>query len=330
MSYRSIKGFTGIGQFGILMAFTGLGIVIASVVQYMIGKQLIPAGLPMDKAIEAINKALMLPENVAYARLSQVLGTFFIMFIPVILYLVICHGRNGFWVGFSKYINAKQVLIGFLLIFAANVIAGPLAELSKNLVSYFPSLDTMAKRMEDGYREQVNALSNLKSWSEFAMAIVIMAFFPALFEELFFRGALQTLLERWWKAPLLALIITSLFFSFIHMSIYLFLSRFVLGLVLGLMYQRSKNIWVNIMAHFLNNTVAVLQLFWLSRQGKTIEADKLDPKIPLTVAVLALIVLIGFLYLFEKVSAKNRMLIAFEEQNLLEKNDPVHSIAYKK
>lgn len=327
MSYRSIKGISGIGQFGVLLAFTGLGLVIAGIVQYLIGRQLIPSGLPMDKAIEEMNKAIMKPENVAYARLSQVLGTFFLMFLPVILYLVICHGRNGFWVGFNRFLNAKQILIGFLLIFCANIIAGPLADLSRNIIVHFPGLNAMAMKMENTYSEQVSALGNLKSWGEVLMAIVVMAFFPALFEELFFRGALQTLLERWWKAPLLALLATSIVFSIIHASVYLFLSRFVLGFVLGLMYQRSKNIWVNIIAHFLNNTIAVIQLFWLSRQGKTIEVSKLDPQMSTVVGILGLVGLVGLFFLFEKLSGKNRMMIAFEEQNLLEKNDPVHSIA---
>lgn len=327
MSYRSIKGVSGIGQFGVLLAFTGLGLVIAGIVQYLIGRQLIPAGLPMDKAVEEMNKAIMKPENVAYARLSQVLGTFFLMFLPVIMYLVICHGRNGFWVGFNRFLSAKQVLIGFLLIFCANVIAGPLADLSRNIIAHFPGLNAMAIKMENAYAEQVSTLGNLKSWGEVMMAIVVMAFFPALFEELFFRGALQTLLERWWKAPLLALVASSIVFSLIHASVYLFLSRFVLGFVLGLMYQRSKNIWVNIIAHFLNNTVAVVQLFWLSRQGKTVEVNKLDPQMSILAGILGLVALVGLFFLFEKMSGKNRMMIAFEEQNLLEKNDPVHSIA---
>ena len=59
------------------------------------------------------------------------------------------------------------------------------------------------------------------------LILVVMAFFPALFEEIFFRGAMQELLERWWKKPLLAVIFTSIVFSLIHMSVYLFLSRFM-------------------------------------------------------------------------------------------------------
>lgn len=325
MQYRSIKGFTGAGQLGILFIFLGGGFLLAGGVQLMIGLQLIPSGLPMDKMADEMLKAMINPANVGYARLSQVLGTFCMLCIPAVLFLVVCHGKNIFWLGFNKHINFRQIILGFFLIFLANVIAQPLADISKTILSNFPDWNAMGQRMEDAYTEQVVALSNLKSWGEFFMAIVIMAFFPALFEEIFFRGAVQNLLERWWKMPLLAILVTSLLFSVIHMSLYLFLSRAVLGFVLGLMYQRSKNLWVNIVAHFLNNTVAVIQLFWISRNKEKIEMDKLDPKIPLWGAMIALAITYGLFVLFEKVSAKNRKQIAFEEQDLLELRDILHS-----
>ncbi|HMI78678.1 MAG TPA: CPBP family intramembrane glutamic endopeptidase [Ferruginibacter sp.] len=321
MHYRSVKGFTGWGQLGMLLVFLAAGVILTLIVQSIIVIPLVPDGVPITKIDEEILKAMANPENVGYARLSQVLGTFCLLFIPAFLYLIVCHGKNPFWLGFNKHINAKQVILGFFLIFLANVIANPLADLSKAFLSNFPGLKTMAQQMEDAYTQQVIALSNLKSWGEFFMAIVIMAFFPALFEEIFFRGALQNLLERWWKAPLIAIIVTSLLFSLIHFSLYLFLSRALLGFILGLMYQRSKNIWVNIIAHFLNNTVAVIQLFWISRNKEKIEVDKLDPQVPLWGALIAVAITAGLFILFERVSSKNRKQIAFEEQDLLEHSD---------
>lgn len=325
MQYRSVKGLNGWSQLVILLVFLGAGFVLASGVYYLIGLQLIPSGLPADRIIPEINKALSDPQNVGYARLNQVLGTCCAFCVPAIAYLFICHGKRTFWLGFNKHINGWQILLGFFLIFLANILANPLADLSRMVISKFPPLNANAKMLEDAYTEQVVVLSNLKSWGEFFMAIVIMAFFPALFEELFFRGAVQNLLERWWKKPLLALLVASLFFSLIHMSVYLFLSRALLGFVLGLMYQRSRNLWVNIAAHFLNNTVAVIQTFWISRHVGKVEVDKLDPKVPLWGALIALAITWGFFILFERVSIKNRKQIAFEEQNLYEHEDIVHS-----
>lgn len=330
MEYRSVKGFTGWGQLGILLVFLGAGFILAGGIQLVIGMQLIPSGLPADEMMEAMLKAMMLPENVTYARISQVTGTFFLLFMPAVLYMIVCHGKNPFWLGFNKHINAAQVVLGFFLIFLANIIANPLADLSRELVRYLPELNAMGLRMEEEYNAQVTALSNLKSWGEFFMAIIIMAFFPALFEELFFRGAVQNLLERWWKMPLLAVIVTSLLFSLIHMSVFLFLSRAVLGFVLGLMYQRSKNLWVNIVAHFLNNTVAVIQLFWISKHAQKIEVDKLDPKVPWWGGLIALALSIGIFLLFEKISKNNRKQIAFEEQDLLEHAGILHNFPENK
>lgn len=330
MNYRSVKGMTGWGQLGILLIFLGAGLVLAGGVQLLIGYQLIPAGLPPDKMAEAMINSLLLPENVGAARLSQVLGTFFLFFIPAVLWMLVCHGKNKFWLGFNKHINLWQIILGFVLIFLANVIANPLAELSKSILVNFPKLNAMGMVMEEEFTKQVMALSNLKSWGEFFMAIVIMAFFPALFEEILFRGAVQNLLVRWWRKPLLAIIVTSLLFSLIHMSVFLFLSRVVLGFVLGLMYERSKNLWVNIIAHFLNNTVAVIQLFWISTHKQKVEVDKLDPAVPWWGALIALAVAVVFFILFEKVSAKNKTQIAFEEQNLLEQSDILHSFPENK
>ncbi len=324
MEYRSVKGMTGWGQLGILLIFLGAGFILAAGVQLLIAYQLIPAGLPPDKMADAMINSMLQPENIGAARLSQVLGTFFLFFVPAALFMLVCHGKNKFWLGFNKHINGRQIVLGFFLIFLANVIANPLAELSKSLLVNFPKLNALGMTMEAEYTKQVMALSNLKSWGEFLMAIVIMAFFPALFEEIFFRGAVQNLLVRWWKKPLLAIIVASLLFSLIHMSVFLFLSRALLGFVLGLMYERSKNLWVNIIAHFLNNTVAVIQLFWLSTHKQKVAVDKLDPDVPWWGALIALAISIGLFLLFEKVSAKNKTQIAFEEQNLLEQSDILH------
>lgn len=327
MQYKSVKGFSGAAQTGILLAFFGLGFILTAIVQLVIGKMLLPPGIPLSKMGDEIIKVMMKPEHVAYVRLAQVLGTFFLFFVPAFLYLIICHGKNSFWLGFNKRINAWQVLIGFFLIFFGSIIAVWLGDLSKNILVHFPGLNDMAKKLEDSYSEQVVIMSNLKSWGEFAMALVIMAFFPALFEEIFFRGALQNLLERWWKAPLIAIIVSSLLFSLVHMSIYLFFTRALLGFILGLMYQRSKNIWVNIAAHFMNNVIALIQLFWMLRHGGKIDANKLDPEVPLWFGLVAIAITFVLYLLFEKFSAKNRSLVALDEQNLVENNDPLHSIA---
>ena len=325
MQYKSVKGFSGWGQLGLLCVFLGVGFIMAGISQVIIATKILPAGTSILSSPEVILKAVTDPKNVGLARLMQVLGTFLLLYIPSVLYSRVTNGKSQFWLGFNKYLNGYQVLIGFFIIFAANIMAAPLEDISHLVVAHFPHLDAAAKTMEDAYNDQVMALSHIGSWPEFLMAIVIMAFFPAMFEEVFFRGAVQNLLVRWWKKPFIAILVTSLIFSFIHMSVYLFLSRAVLGFVLGLLYHKSKNIWVNIFAHFLNNAIAVAQLFYLSSKTDKPDISKLDPAFSWWVSVLALGLVVFLVYLFDKVSAKNITRIDLKEKILTAQEDPFRS-----
>ncbi len=317
MQYKSNKGFTGIGQLGMLLLFLGAGLMLTSVLQLLIGFSIVPPGTPLSQLGTAMLEALKDPANVSASRMLQVVGTLCVLFIPAALYSWVCNGKNPFWLGFNKYMNLYQVAIGFLLIFMANLLAMPLQEASKKVIALFPSLDAIAKSLEAAYNEQVLLLSNLTSVPEYILALIIMAFFPAMFEEVFFRGALQNILVKWWKNPLLGIIVTALIFSMIHLSVYLFVSRAILGFVLGLIYFKTKNLWVNIVAHFLNNAIAVSQMFFLSIKKAKVDVGELDPKVDWWMGLLAVVALFVFFRLLEKHSESNKMKIYAREQALL-------------
>ena len=329
MQYKSVKGFTGWAQVGFLCAFVGLGFVLAAGIQFLMFQQILPPGAKITDA-DAIMKAILAPENVSMARWMQVLSTFVLMFIPAFLWSRISNGKGFFWLGFSKYVNWQQVLLGFLLIVTAGVAAGPLADLSKNIVSHFPSFDAMAKKMEDEYTMQALALSNLKGWGEYFIALFIMCLFPAMFEEVFFRGCLQNFLTKWWRSPWAAIIFTSVIFSLTHMSVYLFLSRLVLGIVLGLMFYETKNIWVNIIAHFVNNAIALSSLFFSKEVLDKKSLDKIDPHMHWTVGIIAAGVIFGMIMFLKKYSQRNKAKIDAKENLLIAEADPFRSFTQEK
>lgn len=94
-----------------------------------------------------------------------------------------------------------------------------------------------------------------------ALAFVTIAIFPAVMEELFFRGFLQQTLR-----PSLNLHVTvwvvGLVFSLFHAQLYGLLSRWLLGVILGYLVLWSGSIWPAIAAHFANNALnAVVAYF---------------------------------------------------------------------
>jgi membrane protease YdiL (CAAX protease family) len=81
-------------------------------------------------------------------------------------------------------------------------------------------------------------------------------FVAPLFEEFLFRAHLQTLLSRVTRLPWIAVIITSILFALVHhWSIWL--PIFTLSLCLGYMYERTANLWVNILMHAMFNGFSI-------------------------------------------------------------------------
>jgi membrane protease YdiL (CAAX protease family) len=323
MKYKSVKGFTGWGQLAVIIGFSGVGLIVAGLVQMYLGnKALGPNNLPLQEKGEAMIKALMRPENVKYAQLSQILGTFFLFFIPSVAYILICHKRF-FWAGFSRHFSLAQVVVGFFIILVGSAFANPFADISKAIFAHFPHWDAVARNADKVYNEAIAAMSSLHTWPQFIVAVFIIAFLPALFEELIFRGVLQNLLVRWWKKPLLAIIITSLLFSLIHASYYLFISRFVLGFILGLLFYQSKNIWVNTFAHFMNNLLAVAQLFYLNKtKNLPVNVNDMDAKLPIWSLLVSFAILYGLFILFKKISTANKLQIETKETSLMAQVNP--------
>ena len=319
MVYRSVKGYTGWAQVGFLCVFLAAGILLAGAIQYLIIKQIMPTAAKLTDS-DAIMKAMLAPENVNFARWNQVLSTFSLLFLPAIALSFICNGKSMLWVGFSKHINATQLLIGFVIMFITAIAVGPLADISKSILTHFPNINSSAKKLEDLYNAQALALSNLKSLPEYIIGLFIMAFFPALFEEVFFRGTLQNLFLRWLKNPIVAILITSFLFSLVHSSIYLFLSRMALGFVLGLMYYYTKNIWINIVAHFINNAFALTALYMMRNKLDQASIEKLDPHPHWLMAIAACAGVVLLFKILIKNSLANKAVIAEKELALTNNN----------
>ncbi len=126
------------------------------------------------------------------------------------------------------------------------------------------SLGGIEQWMQD--KEEANtaimkAFLNTGTVAGLLLNLLMIAILPALGEELIFRGALQKVLHRLFSNPHAGIFATALIFSAVHMQFYGFLPRFVLGLLLGYAYFFSKNLWMPIIIHFVNNAFAVTLAF---------------------------------------------------------------------
>ena len=93
----------------------------------------------------------------------------------------------------------------------------------------------------------------------FPLGIIVSAILASVWEEIAFRMAGRNLI----KNSVLYVLITSLLFGFIHTASFFTLSilwYFVVGVVLSIIYLRTKDLRLVIGIHFLNNFIAVLAM----------------------------------------------------------------------
>lgn len=93
------------------------------------------------------------------------------------------------------------------------------------------------------------------------LSIISTAVFPALFEELSFRGILYTQLNRLMGVTA-TIIVTAVAFSILHLSPLSLLWIFPIGLITGWLRAKTGTIWYGIALHFTYNSSIVLLYFW--------------------------------------------------------------------
>ena len=282
------------GQFGILIGLFGAGLILAVIIQLFFALSMVNLGDLMSGNDKALLHAMTLPENINKVRWMQMLGTFAMMFLPAFFFALIVSKKPLDFFGLNKPTNTQLILLVIAIAVTALFLSGGLGELNK-LIPIPKKWELKFKRMEDNYADQVMMLANMKSIADYFISLVMIAILPALFEELLFRGTLQQLFIRWFKNAHVAIFVTSFLFSIIHFSYFGFLPRLALGLMLGYIFYFSKNIWLSMLMHFINNGIAITALYFATRKGEDVK-KVMDESYPIWVAGVTLIIV---LYLFK-------------------------------
>ena len=99
-----------------------------------------------------------------------------------------------------------------------------------------------------------------KSFRSFLFNIVLLSILPAIGEELFFRGVLQKICIGIFKNNIAGIGVTSLVFGMLHFQIENLLSIIFASILLGLIYDYSKNILLTILLHFGFNFFSLISM----------------------------------------------------------------------
>lgn len=126
--------------------------------------------------------------------------------------------------------------------------------LSSSLLLFYPISFLAPGFVEERLSQQLFEIETAVPIIYKGLMLFVAIVFAPLTEEFIFRGVL---LQRWavrWNLPV-GIMASSVLFGILHVNNPLGLTMF--GIIMALLYIRTRSLWVPIIAHALNNIVAV-------------------------------------------------------------------------
>lgn len=206
-------------------------------------------------------------KGLATLKLIQLFNAVGLFIVPPLIFLWMVKDDGGI---FSiKRTPAIYFLLVVLLMICALPLINLMAELNEKLQlpQGLSGMEAWMKEKEETSKKVIEAFLKVTTISGLAYNLLLMAIIPGVGEELLFRGVLQRLFHKWFKNHHIAILITAILFSALHMQFYGFLPRMVLGILLGYLLVWSGSIVIPMLAHFTNNAMAVI-MYYLINIGK--------------------------------------------------------------
>ena len=253
---------------------------------------------PSPSSLELIGN-----QSILELSLAQIVSVIIMLILPAILISFIYKRRVFKFLKLLTPPKLSHILLGALVILSANFFLNYLMELN-NIIPLPDGLKVKFQSLQEATSEAQAFFLNFSGLSDFLLVFLTLAIFPAIAEEIYFRGLLIGVLNDMKIGAFHAIFTSSILFAMMHFQFYYILPLLFMGGILGYVYYRTKNLWVSIFMHLLNNGLIVL--LTLSNQHKLTQID-LEANPPLYISIIGIIVFIISVYYFHQLTKANKL-----------------------
>ncbi|HEX3028447.1 MAG TPA: type II CAAX endopeptidase family protein [Clostridia bacterium] len=195
----------------------------------------------------AVALFLFLPPVLRPFKLNFYIGGIFseliLVFLPAILLLIYC----GYDIKSVLRLN-KVGFMNMFITFWIMVLALP-------AVGVLNFLNIWLVKLAFGSTDNIN-IPIATDWVALLLGILVIGGSAGICEEIMFRGVIQRGFERFGAAG--SIIITAILFGLLHRDMQRLFGTAALGALIGFLVYRSNSIFTGMLAHFSNNSIAVL------------------------------------------------------------------------
>lgn len=282
----------------IILLMVALGfIIVGPIIGFLIALPFYDGG--MIELTEAIQDPLKHPEVKMPLYIIQGCATFVGLIVAPAIFLI--RERRSLSDFFKSPVAFLPLIATIFVVIVFMAVNSVFIEWNAGLdfPTFADEFESWARDREDAAAELTEFLTRLTSPIELFVALIIIAVLPAIGEEIVFRGLIQNELYRGTKNIHTAIWVAAILFSAIHMQFYGFVPRLLLGALFGYLYYWSGNLLLAIIAHFVNNAVSVVALYFY-QQGKFTFDVESQESAPLNVVIPSALLTGALLYYFYK------------------------------
>lgn len=201
--------------------------------------------------------------------------SFFI--VPAIILLTILKQAGTSFFADFKAPEKNEIVLVIILVFCIFPVTYFTGQLNSGL--HFPDwlsgIEKWMIKKENEANGLIEAIISSDSAWILILNILVIAVLPAVGEELVFRGIFQKIFYKLFKSGHLAIWFTAFVFSTLHFQFYGFIPRLILGLVFGYLFYFSGNLWLPMIAHFVNNAVPTIASYF-QKSEKVIQLENIS------------------------------------------------------
>lgn len=275
-------------------------VLISMLFTFLIG---ILVGLPffgmdiLDLLSEASN--MDNPGEIALMKYFQVVSQIGMFIIPSIVFAMLVSRQVGEYLKLDKFPASLSLIAGLILIFTILPGINWLAEINQEMTlpDWLSGVESWMRESEESAARLTDAFLKTETLSGLLLNLFMVAFLAAIGEELLFRGILLRILNNWFKNYHLAIWLTAILFSMMHLQFFGFLPRLALGALFGYLLVWSGSLWLPIVAHFVNNAAAVLVYYFYNKEMIDTTVENFGTLNDTMLFVLSILVSSGLLFM---------------------------------
>ena len=258
----------------------------------------------MDYIKEGLS--LVNPELLPMLKYLQIINTLGLFVFPPLLFAYFVSKTPASYLGMNRNPALISTLTGIAVIIVILPFLHWTAGINEmlSLPEWMSGIENWMKSSEEQAREITTLFLSSQTVMGLMANLLMIAILPAIGEEFLFRGVLLRLFREWAGNVHVAVILSALLFSALHLQFYGFLPRFILGIFLGYLFVWTRSIWVPVIVHFFNNGIAVVAAWLHARGSISTDVDSLgdadQPFMIISSLLMVLVLIISIRYYEDK------------------------------